>query len=621
MSVQIVTKNSSTAGSTPAANALVEGELAINVKDQKIFSKDGDGNVFEFGANMKPSENLDLQGVTDNGNFTNNDVLIGNTSASPNIELKGSDGSINVLDGKFYFSPSGTGAIGLGSTLDWSGKSGAGVYMAGGPRLALVGGGSSSTVFQVGFNGNESTTIDGAGDLFTKGEVGIGGTSAAPNIELNSSGVITTNKMVSAGFLYVNNSNPAWESIQLLESGVKRTVLTAGGKISADGDVQLGVEKGDLTGTNYGIRIGATATGNNKLGLIASYVNSSSTATVAEFSGLNGSFKVTGDGSVSADGNINAKGGAEFIGSVAIGSTVNPVEKLHVSTGASGDAGEIGIALGSHTASARMASIVKNTSGPYELNIYSSNHPTASSGDIVFGDLGKERVRFASDGNVKIGGTTSAPNIELKGSDGSITAEGTFQAGGSWSNDDTPQVRALIGSNAVSVRVKGKNSADSNTNAFGVFRGGSDTASQVFGVQYDGSILGPTIEDNNSNSFRSVYLGNSTSSGLQRGLLQLISTFKASNNSPSTTSALITANNVKSDGSTFARFRLGMDGSIYNYDDDGNVAVRLISDGSISTSGDITCTDNTKGLVLMSPNGTAYRLTVANDGTLSTTAA
>jgi len=36
-----------------------------------------------------------------------------------------------------------------------------------------------------------------------------------------------------------------------------------------------------------------------------------------------------------------------------------------------------------------------------------------------------------------------------------------------------------------------------------------------------------------------------------------------------------------------------------------------------SSNGDITCSDNTKGLVLKSPNGTAFRLSVANDGTVS----
>jgi len=79
MSVQIVTKNSATAGSEPAANALVQGELAVNVKDQKLFSKDADGNVFEFGPQMAANT---LQQVTDAGNTTTNDIETGNVDLS-----------------------------------------------------------------------------------------------------------------------------------------------------------------------------------------------------------------------------------------------------------------------------------------------------------------------------------------------------------------------------------------------------------------------------------------------------------------------------------------------------------------------------------------------------------
>ena len=51
----------------------------------------------------------------------------------------------------------------------------------------------------------------------------------------------------------------------------------------------------------------------------------------------------------------------------------------------------------------------------------------------------------------------------------------------------------------------------------------------------------------------------------------------------------------------------------------GNAARVLIeNDGTAEFTGDITCTDSSKGFVLRSPNGTNYRLSVANDGTLST---
>lgn len=48
-----------------------------------------------------------------------------------------------------------------------------------------------------------------------------------------------------------------------------------------------------------------------------------------------------------------------------------------------------------------------------------------------------------------------------------------------------------------------------------------------------------------------------------------------------------------------------------------NITFEVSNNGSVETQGDITCTDNSKGLVLKSPNGTLYRLSVADNGTLS----
>ena len=92
-------------------------------------------------------------------------------------------------------------------------------------------------------------------------------------------------------------------------------------------------------------------------------------------------------------------------------------------------------------------------------------------------------------GDLVIGGTLpSAPNITLNALDGSATFNSTGQFGGSWSNDDSPQVRAFIGSNVGSVRVKGSASGGAGSNAFGVYAGGSSASSQTYGVYYDGHV-------------------------------------------------------------------------------------------------------------------------------------
>ena len=48
-----------------------------------------------------------------------------------------------------------------------------------------------------------------------------------------------------------------------------------------------------------------------------------------------------------------------------------------------------------------------------------------------------------------------------------------------------------------------------------------------------------------------------------------------------------------------------------------NTLISFSAAGGASFAGDITCTDNSKGLILKSPDGTSFRLSVANDGTLS----
>ena len=62
MATKIVTKNSSTASAVPTASDLVQGELAVNVADKRLFTEDNGGSIVELGTN--PSGNVTFQ---DNG--------------------------------------------------------------------------------------------------------------------------------------------------------------------------------------------------------------------------------------------------------------------------------------------------------------------------------------------------------------------------------------------------------------------------------------------------------------------------------------------------------------------------------------------------------------------------
>jgi hypothetical protein len=51
----IVTKNSSTAAAVPSAGSLTQGELAVNVTDKKLYTKDSGGTVVEL-TGLKSSD-------------------------------------------------------------------------------------------------------------------------------------------------------------------------------------------------------------------------------------------------------------------------------------------------------------------------------------------------------------------------------------------------------------------------------------------------------------------------------------------------------------------------------------------------------------------------------------
>jgi len=81
----IVTKNSSTASAVPTTSDLVQGELAVNVTDKRLFTENASTAIVELGTN--PSS-LTTTTATDTGTLTAN-----GTFASSNAVITG--GSVN----------------------------------------------------------------------------------------------------------------------------------------------------------------------------------------------------------------------------------------------------------------------------------------------------------------------------------------------------------------------------------------------------------------------------------------------------------------------------------------------------------------------------------------------
>ena len=83
MATKIVTKNSSTASAVPTASDLVQGELAVNVADKRLFTEDNAGAIVELGTNpstltvtgVLTGTSLDISGNIDVDGTTNLDVV------------------------------------------------------------------------------------------------------------------------------------------------------------------------------------------------------------------------------------------------------------------------------------------------------------------------------------------------------------------------------------------------------------------------------------------------------------------------------------------------------------------------------------------------------------------
>lgn len=101
MATRIITKNSSTASAAPVAGDLVQGELAVNVTDKKLYTKDSGGSVVVIGGvgdvTLTGTQTLTNKTV-EAGTFTNGyteEVATANTGTSYTIDL--ANGSVQIL--------------------------------------------------------------------------------------------------------------------------------------------------------------------------------------------------------------------------------------------------------------------------------------------------------------------------------------------------------------------------------------------------------------------------------------------------------------------------------------------------------------------------------------------
>jgi hypothetical protein len=104
MATTIVTKNSSTASAVPTAGQLVQGELAVNVADKRLYTEDNAGAIVELGTN--PSTLTVTGEITANGGIALGDSDKATFGAGDDLQIYHDGSNSYIVDagaGDLYF--------------------------------------------------------------------------------------------------------------------------------------------------------------------------------------------------------------------------------------------------------------------------------------------------------------------------------------------------------------------------------------------------------------------------------------------------------------------------------------------------------------------------------------
>ena len=473
MATKIVTKNSSTASAVPTASDLVQGELAVNVADKRLFTEDNAGAIVELGTNpsaLTVTGEITANGgiaLGDNDNATfgaGDDLAIYHNGADSWIANSTGNLNMQVTENAFFqiLDPSSNKLFRANDDGDVE------LYHNGSEKLATTSTGidvtGKITVDSLGSIGVVATdrlymaTSDGLGIQLDKDNnrivpVGADGSTYNNNVSLGSSGLEFKNLFLSGtatmGGLTVGTSGTNAEAY--FNNGVKTYRLLNRSSdnafsifddsssafrlsVSTGGDISFYEDTGttaklfwDASAESLGIgtsspttTLTVTGSGANGIELDRNLAAAAQSARLFFDSSAGGTAIVNYDGDTvfTTGATAGSASGTERLridssGNVGIG-TSSPSRNLTVH----GGAGNSIFALQNDSTGAAggdgfQIQLVGN-------DIYQYNY---DNGFMVFGTNNAERMRIDSSGNLLVGKSTTAfgtVGIRLEGANGKI---------------------------------------------------------------------------------------------------------------------------------------------------------------------------------------------------------
>lgn len=208
---QITTKNSSTASAVPSTGDLVKGELAVNVADKKLYTKDAGGVIVEVGINPTT---IDINAGTIDG------TPIGATTPSTGVFTNVTSTALSVADGTHITGANATAA-------DVSGSHTLAVGSNSGGKSAIFAGTVTADGLLVG------TTISN-----------LSGQSTTEGVAINTDSLqIARNNNVG---LFVNRFGTDGEVLRISKDGASRGCIGV-----ADGDTYISGKASNHAGLTF----------------------------------------------------------------------------------------------------------------------------------------------------------------------------------------------------------------------------------------------------------------------------------------------------------------------------------------------------------------------------------